>query len=397
MNRSLTQDEKRALEETSQMLFLRDMELTKTNEELDELLAKQRIIFEHLTDGVIIFDHNGTLSQINSRACALLEVKEDEVKGKKCGGKGHFVPPNLEKLMNAPIDDALQAKEHTRELQFHGAQNVIVEVTTVEINERGVPLGTMKILHDVTHERLVEKMKAEFLSVVSHQLRTPLTAIRWSLNMTLTNKLGAITEKQSMILQSGYESTVRMIKLVNDLLNVSRIEAGQIEEVFTRVDILKIAHEALEEVSPLIQEKMVHVDTQFPLSPIFIRGDADHLHMVMQNLFDNAVKYNKPKGHILAYVVDIKGKKSPYVELVVENSGEGIPQQEQKNLFSKFYRSVDARKKNIAGSGLGLYIVKQIVERHAGKISFISIPHKKTRVTVRLPIWREESKNNAGI
>src|SRR3989338_7239785 len=236
------------------------------------------------------------------------------------------------------------------------------------------------------NERLqaLDKTKSEFISVASHQLRTPLSAIKWVINMLLEGDLGALQPEQESILRKGYESNERMIRLINDMLVVSRIEAGKFAHEPIPLYLEDILDNVLLGIEGLRRKKNIMVKWSMPKEKFGkVMVDPSRMHSVFENLLTNAIKYT-PSGGVVS--ITLTRPKEREALVMVSDSGMGIPKDEQKNIFTRFYRSKNAIRSETDGSGLGLYIVKQIIAKHYGKIWFESAEDKGTTFFVSLDI-----------
>lgn len=217
--------------------------------------------------------------------------------------------------------------------------------------------------------RELDERKSEFLSVVAHQLRTPLSGIKWTLNMILGGDLGPLTNEQKTFLMKGYESNQRMIGLIEDMLGADRIGSGKLKYRFVRVQIMDIIDNVLYDIIQLAKKKnisMTFVDRNENLPKVYI--DPDKMRDVILNLVENAIKYSPEKGTIKIAAVEDNG----FVKVSIQDQGIGIPKEQQKNIFSRFFRASNAVRIQTDGSGLGLFIVKGILEKHGGQIWFES-------------------------
>jgi PAS domain S-box-containing protein len=226
----------------------------------------------------------------------------------------------------------------------------------------------------------IDEMKTEFVSIASHQLRTPLTAIRWFLEMLADDE--KLTAEQKDLLDQISQSSNRMLALVNDLLNVSRLESGKLKVVPKKFDLSATVATIKNEVAPLAAEKSHDLKISAPknLPPVF--ADESLLSQVVQNLLSNAIKYTPERGKIS---VKLKTEKK-FVHFEVADNGFGIPADDQKKLFGKFFRSKNVTGTEIDGSGLGLYIARSIVEKSGGKMDFHSVENEGSRFWFRVPV-----------
>ena len=240
----------------------------------------------------------------------------------------------------------------------------------------------MKIFYDTTREKAIDKMKSDFISIAAHQLRTPLSAIKWVIRMILDGDAGKLNKEQQELLDKGYLSNERIIRLVNDLLNVSRIEEGKFGFNFKKEDFLEVLAIAISNIESLAtknhQELIVKKPSKLP--KIFL--DKERMIMVLQNLLSNAIKYTPEYGKIKVIVKVDKQN----LNVKINDQGVGIPAEDQPKLFSKFFRAANVVKLETEGTGLGLFIVKNIIEKHNGQVSLKSEEGKGTEVNFSVPI-----------
>ncbi|MBI4709029.1 MAG: HAMP domain-containing histidine kinase [Candidatus Portnoybacteria bacterium] len=233
-------------------------------------------------------------------------------------------------------------------------------------------------------DKLIEanKMKTEFIRVASHQLRTPLSALRWALDFMAGGSIGQPTEEQKEYLQIMKDSDARMIKLVNDLLDVTKIEMGNLPLVLKPVNLAVIAQDIIRELSPMAKAANVSIVFEADEDLPMVLSDPDKMRMVFTNLMDNAIKYTKGKGQVNVAAQ----KKGDYIQVSVRDEGVGIPKNQQKFIFQKFFRSDNVMKHQTVGTGLGLFIVKAIVDANNGSIWFESQEDKGATFYFKIPI-----------
>jgi len=226
------------------------------------------------------------------------------------------------------------------------------------------------------------RLKTEFVSIVSHQLRTPLSSIKWSLEILLSGRLGEIKDKQLEQLSILKEGNDRMIKLVNDLLNVTRIEQGRTvlrKEEFKMGDLIK---ELVREVSSYARANNVVIEVKKYAPEIKVLADRQYISIVLSNLIDNAIRYIEGSGKVIILLK----KKDSRAYLEVKDNGVGIPATERNNIFHKFFRSSNALRHRTEGSGLGLYLARAFIEMHGGKIDFSSKEGEGSTFFFTLPL-----------
>ncbi len=240
------------------------------------------------------------------------------------------------------------------------------------------------------NEKLMEldSAKMEFISVAAHQLRTPLSAIKWILSM-LINKEFSTAEENAEFLNKAAESCDRMIYLVNDLLSADHIDSGKEQFVFADVNPKSLIDQLLQDTAPLRIKRSISLDYKIDKDCTVV-GDIEKLRALFQNLFENALKYTLQKGTVTVRIGQGVGDTHNMGHVMFKDSGIGIPKDQQINMFSKFFRGRNAMKVDTTGSGLGLYICKQIAERHGGKLWFESEENQGSTFHVLIPL----SKNN---
>ncbi len=229
----------------------------------------------------------------------------------------------------------------------------------------------------------LDKVKDEFIGIVSHQLRSPLTGIRWFTELLIKNKEKNLNVKQLALLQQISASNLSLIKLVTDLLDVSHIETGhKFEVVKHNFNLSELLAEVLKENVYLIESKQLKIENDIP-ADFEVFADRDKLKQVWQNLITNASKYSPEKSIIKVYLKTKKGKE---VFFYVQDAGIGIPREQQASLFNKFFRATNAALQSAEGTGLGLYIAREIVRAHGGEMSFKSKEKQGSTFYFSLPL-----------
>lgn len=226
----------------------------------------------------------------------------------------------------------------------------------------------------------LDSQKSEFISIAAHQIRTPLSALRWSQQMLIDGDFGQLAPAQLEIITQAQQSVVRLVTLVNNLLQVERLELQQTNNDLTYFDLHSLLKECVAEFQPLATERKVTLHFNAASSPATIYAHADTIKDIFINLLDNAVKYTLAGG-----VVTVNVRVGDTVSVSVTDTGIGIPESHQPFLFKRFSRADNARAIDADGSGLGLYIVKKIVEANAGTILCETVEGRGTTFTVTLP------------
>jgi len=360
------------------MNILEDIEEArlKAEEEKNKTLA----IIENFVDGLLIFDKEENLILINFQAENFLRVKKEEIIGKNFS---HFQKIEKLKFLSEILGKNLKPvfrKEARMTKEF------ILEITCQPILRKKEKIGILILLHDISREKLIERMKTEFVSIAAHQLRTPLSAIKWTLKMLLDGDLGPLSKEQKEFVKKTYQSNERMIRLINDLLNVTRIEEGRFVYAFVLIDLRKIIENIVDSYKELIKNKKLEIKFKKPKKFPKIKIDLEKMSLAVQNLIDNAIRYTLPGGKIEISLKNL-GKE---IEFQIKDTGIGIPKSQQERIFTKFFRGFNATKLATEGSGLGLFITKNIIEAHGGKIWFESEERKGTTFYFTLPVKEEK-------
>lgn len=239
------------------------------------------------------------------------------------------------------------------------------------------------IFRDATEEKKLDESRSSFISIASHQLRTPLTSMRWFAEMLLAGDAGKISEDQKHFVERIYEGTDRMIDLVNLLLQIARVEAGRVKIKPMRTDFKIITKSVALTLQAALDKKMQKVEIQTGADPLpLVLMDQDILWQVVQNLLSNAIRYSPERGVITVSIAE----KNGMIEWSVRDEGIGVPKNQQSRVFEKFFRADNALKMVPEGSGLGLSLVKTLVEGWGGKIWFESEENKGTAFHFTAPL-----------
>ena len=228
----------------------------------------------------------------------------------------------------------------------------------------------------------LDKIKTEFISVAAHQLRTPLSAIKWVLSILVDENATNLTLEQKSLLMKGYESNERIIRLINEMLVVTRIESGKMSYSFSFIHIEDLIDNCLEDFTNLAKQREISLTfEEHKVKLPYINIDPDKIRAVVQNLVENALYYTKNGGKI-TLSAKLEGN---FVKIFVKDNGIGIPEKQKLGIFNKFFRAENALKARTDGSGLGLFVAKSIVEKHGGEIGFESKEGEGTTFYFTIP------------
>ncbi|MEI7452449.1 MAG: ATP-binding protein [Candidatus Falkowbacteria bacterium] len=335
--------------------------------------SRLRDLIQSMTNGVLRFDSDWLITAVNPiflKMVAKLDVGYNLKEFLEYFTEQQRAATTKELDLKYCIEKTLKSGRPTfiDEVYFNKS---VFQVSVVPVHDYvGRVTGGAIILHDITHIKEIDQLKTEFVSVASHQLRTPLTAIKLFVEMLLGDDVGPLNADQRDYLTNIQESSLRMIRLVNNLLNVSRIETDRLKIEPEDTDIVAFVTQAIDEIISLAELKKCKIKFNKPKLDIKILSiDQTLMHQVFHNLLTNAINYSKPSG---GNIIIEMSETHEDVIISVKDDGIGIPLIAQKKIFQKFFRADNAAKASTEGSGLGMYVVKMIIEASGGRIWFES-------------------------
>ncbi|MFA4942428.1 MAG: ATP-binding protein [Patescibacteria group bacterium] len=373
---------------TSVLNILEDVNDEKSRADLlSQDLQKFKLAVDHASDYIIITDKNGIIVYANQGVEDITGFTPAEVLGKKVGVKslwGGNMPLDFYQKLWETVKVNKQSFTSDFNNRRKNGEDFVADISISPILDRNKDVEFfVSIGRDITVAKQIDLAKTEFVSLASHQLRTPLTSIKWNAEMLLSGDAGELKGDQTDFTKEIFNSNERMIELVDSLLNVSRLDLGTLKVEGVPTDILELVKDLVREVEPLIVRKQVKLTEKYdPKLPI-IELDKKLFFMVVQNLLTNAVKYSKTGGKVN---IEIGFDGPNNVLIQVSDNGYGISVKDQDRITTKFFRADNARKIEPDGNGLGLYIVKSIVDKARGRLWFESKEGKGTTFYVSLPI-----------
>jgi len=276
-------------------------------------------------------------------------------------------------IISAMLSTYLVATKYTEQPEIVAL--IVIGVTTI------LTIISYFIIQGFEQLAEANQLKSEFVNIVSHQLRTPLTIIKWTINLMM-KQTDNLPEKQLEKLKTIKENNQRMTDLVNDLLNVSRIEQGKLGLQPEKVALKEVIQNLIKDYLPLAKASNISLSLETDKNIPLISIDSQGIKVVLQNLIDNAIRYIKNKGQVK---ISLKRKKG-LIKCQVQDNGVGIPPEDQRKIFQKFFRSRNIMKYQTEGTGLGLFISKSIIEASGGKIGFKSQEDKGSIFWFEIPI-----------
>lgn len=362
-------------------------QVAERTEELRRQYVLDRTILQSIEYGVIVVDAKGIVTDVNPAACMLLQARSERLIG-AAGNDALQVFERKKQRGSHPLDEVLKTRATFRS---HPASHVSVlraDQTLLPVTFMAVPLlkeetliGAIAVIQDMTEERQIDYMKSEFISLASHQLRTPLSSIRWYVEMLSSEKQSRFSKDEQAYLAEISTASKRMANLLEALLHVARLEGGALVPEMQSVDLGLVVRQISDEWIVTAKEKGFTLSVSLPQKKIPIVTDPILLQIIVQNLLNNAMKYSPASKDIqLAVNVDAHS-----VSITVSDHGVGIPMADQKRVFEKFYRAHNVRNLDTDGNGLGLYMSRAIAENLGGKIFFASEEGKGSTFTVELP------------
>jgi PAS domain S-box-containing protein len=363
-------------------------QVTERTMELKKQYTFDRAILEGIQHGVIAVDPHGTVTTMNTAALNILGVPSNECTGKSIVD---VLPLHRQRLdytaENHPVVQCLKDRtafraSPTMHMSILRKDQTLLPVMLAvsPLEQEGTLMGAIAIFLDVTEERQTDYMKSEFISLASHQLRTPLSSMRWYMELLTDDKEHPLGEEQMSYVKEIEQASSRMANLLDTLLRVAHLDDKGMSIERREVNVVEVITHTTEELQAAAKDEQISLRMNMPPAPLMVSTDPVLLSIVMQNLIGNAIKYS-PKGKAESIEISLE-EKDGHIEIHVKDRGMGIPESEKARVFTKFFRAKNIQSLSVDGSGLGLYLTKRIVENLGGKISFESIEGKGTTFTV---------------
>jgi two-component system sensor histidine kinase ResE len=335
--------------------------LQQTVDALSQEKSKLENIMLSMSEGVVAIDHKGQVILANVPARKLLELGNANLNDKKIG-----MLISQAEVADLFLSAISSSQLRTAEITL-GGKILFLQVAPLKTQES--VWGAVGIIQDVTEGRHLEKMRSEFVANVSHELRTPMTSIQGFVE-ALMDGMAEDKDSQERCLRVIHEETVRLNLLVNDLLDLSRLETGQIKWPMEPVHLHSLFSQVIDKLQPQLEKQQLQAEIDCPPGLPPVLGSRDRIQQVLINLLGNAIAFTPHGGRIL---LDAQ-EEGPLVRISITDTGVGIPLEEQEKIWQRFHKVDKARTRGLSGTGLGLSIVKQIVEAHGGEVGLHSMP-----------------------
>ncbi len=355
-------------------------------QEREREASLREAILESTTEGIIVTDERGVAIRLNAAAERILGVPRERLLGRS-------VQQALETITAQSVGDMAVPQSPFQTLFELEGKQIAVSAAPVRLPS-GEHLGIVAVLRDVTREVQAEKSKREFIAHISHELRTPLTAILGYSEALYGGIVGPLTPTQTTFLHIIHDNARRLVAIANNLIAVAESERGRLELNYIPTDLALLVGEVLESFIPQMKARQLEWRLEIADDVPLVEVDPLRIRQVVSNLLSNAVKFTYPGGRVtvgLAAVPEPGGVPPQFCRLWVQDTGIGIPVEEQSRVWERFYHTDDPLRMAAGGMGVGLSIVKSLVEAHGGRVWLESTPGQGSTFTVLLPIRRPSS------
>jgi len=329
-------------------------------------IVKGRIerMVEHMTDGVLMLDRHGDVVAMNGAARAILGMDPQSRK--------HVRAAELARVLELDAMDLMRAERRTlrKELWLHGVPYQ-TQLSPIEETVGGLA-GAVMAFRNFTEEKQIDEMKSEFINIVSHELRTPLTAIKNAVHLVLGSRLGELNSNQKRFLEMAQRNIDDLVALINDLLDLSKIEAGRMQIPLRPLELSQPIEKSVSSLGPQATEKGIALETTIGSDLPSLYGDAASIQRVVVNLVGNALKFTDRGGRVRVEATstweEAGGERRRAVQVTISDTGSGIPKEQLESIFDKFHQVDGSRSQQVAGTGLGLPITRELIKAHHGRI-----------------------------
>lgn len=354
-----------------------DIQMARIREDETQLES----VLDNMINGVVMIEESGKIVLMSRRAEILLGFSADELVGR------HFAEAKQQYELSQMIQEGLTVREHIRdEITFYFPEERLLELNIVPIyHQAGVEFGgVLLVLQDVTAIRRLERMRSEFVANVSHELKTPIAAVK-GFAETLLGGVVKDEETTRSFLQIIFDESDRLNRLIGDILELSKIESRRVPLYFSPVEVDTFVAKTITLMETEANRKSIHLDINVE-GGLYVEADEDRLRQILMNLLANGINYTPEGGKV---TLTVEGIDEDHIRILITDTGIGIPKKDLPRIFERFYRVDKARSRSSGGTGLGLSIVKHLVELHKGNISVTSTVGVGSTFIIELPVLQQ--------
>ena len=350
-------------------------------ERLLEIAFETRVhtIINSITDGVLVVNKNAEVVLFNPAVLKYLEINELKIGGRIIEKLHPQISDLITKLLT---NTSFISKSYSAQIELKPNREFFIEATSSGVpHPDGSLAGVVIVLKDITNLKKLEFLKSQFVSMVSHELKAPISAVYGYLKLINDNSVAITEEQKKNFINRSQVRLDSLIKMVNDLLDISRMEMKSVKREITDINLKTVINNIIELFQADLKAKNISTEFNPMINLPTIKADYEEINRLFTNLISNAIKYNRQNGCITV-IID---STELYLVIEIKDSGIGLKEDEKKKLFQEFYRAKNEFTKDISGTGLGLSIIKRIVDSYSGKIEVGSEFNKGTTFKVYLP------------
>ncbi|MDA3788500.1 MAG: response regulator [Desulfobacula sp.] len=360
------------------------IEFIRTLQDITTEKSRMRVMINTLRDGVLTTDNQKRIALANPAFLKMIDCRKTSVIGHNISEfiKDPRLLDMIDQAINQPEGTLAEITDEITMPFSKEKEDIIIGVRCIPFRDRlNRNLGSITLFHDITALKKIDQLKSDFVSMVAHEIKSPLNSILMQLDVVLDGLAGELTEKQKELLQKSSNRIKSVTKLSTELLDLSKIESGLINQEREKLNLIELIKNQIAFYQDKADSKSIHLTTKKAKKEIWMMGNLINIEEVVSNLISNAIRYSPNGGKITIWA----DEKSDYAKLVVSDTGLGIPQKELEHIFDKFCRVKTEKTRYINGTGLGLAIVKSIVDAHHGTIEVESEVDKGTCFSIYFP------------
>jgi len=366
------------------------VEYIRTLQDIATETSRMRVLINHLSDGVLAIDNQKKIVLANPAALRLTGYDGPPVVGRHLADvvADPLLIGGLEQALAMPVDEFREIREELNGLDLDSGEGTAIGVRCVPFRDRlGRTIGAVLVLHDITALKRIDQLKSNFVSMVAHEIRSPMNTVLAQIHILMNGLAGAVSTKQKEILERCSQKVNALAEMATQLLDLAKIESGLTTEEREKLNLSELLLQQLSFHQDQAAQKNISL-TAGPIDRnLLVMANPYHLREVVANLLSNAVKYTPGGGRVTLSAVE----KDDYACIRVSDTGFGIPTEDLKRVFNRFYRVKNDKTRFIIGTGLGLSIVKSIVEAHHGRVGVESELGQGSIFSVNLPLMPQEN------